>query len=72
MVLRGNFYTGPSKFYPGQARVGQGVATPLPHGEPMEHSNCSDDDTTLSVAVQKLETVAHQSGFILYCRYGAA
>ena len=29
MVLRGNFYTGPSKFYPGQARVGPGVATPL-------------------------------------------
>ena len=36
----------------------------LPQGEPMEHSNCSDDDTTLSVAIQKLETVAHQSGFI--------
>ena len=29
MVLRVNFYTGPSKFYQGQARVGPGVATPL-------------------------------------------
>ena len=29
VVLRGNFYMGPSKFYPGQARVGPGVATPL-------------------------------------------
>ena len=29
VVLRANFYPGPSKFYLGQARVGSGVATSL-------------------------------------------